>query len=290
MSTFPIIPAVFNERQPFGAGWDELALPLAKNVSVNPLECARAAALEAGALLRSRFGAPLEIGEKALRGDLVTEADRASEASIVARLRAAFPQSTILGEEGGIRAGSARERWIVDPLDGTTNYAHGYPLYCVSIGYERDGALACGVVYAPALDELYLAEAGSGAFCNGRRIAVSDVAAVADAMVCTGFQPARYERNGARFAALSRRAQAVRRDGAAALDLAFLAAGRFDAFWESDLSPWDVAAGALIVREAGGRVSAIDGEPFAIEAGSVLASNGRVHEEMIAALATAPFV
>ena len=252
---------------------------------MNPLECARDAALEAGALLRSRIGDPHEIGEKALRGDLVTEADRASEATIVARLRGAFPNSTILGEEGGIRAGSAQERWIVDPLDGTTNYAHGYPLYNVSIAYERAGELVCGVVYAPALDELYIAEAGSGAACNGRTIAVSRVGAVADAMVCTGFQPARYERNGARFAALSRRAQAVRRDGAAALDLAFTAVGRFDAFWETDLSPWDVAAGALIVREAGGRVSAIDGGPFTLDGASVLASNGRVHDEMISALA-----
>ncbi len=251
---------------------------------MNPLECAREAALEAGAMLRARIGVPLEISEKGLRGDLVTEADRASEALIVKRLRAAFPRSAILGEEGGLLAGNAAERWIIDPLDGTTNYAHGYPLYCVSIAYERAGALACGVVYAPALDELYVAEAGSGAACNGRTIAVSPVAAVADAMVCTGFQPARYERNGARFAALSRRAQAVRRDGAAALDLAFVAAGRFDAFWETDLSPWDVAAGALLVREAGGFVSAIDGGSFAVEARSVLASNGRIHAEMISAL------
>ncbi len=252
---------------------------------MNPLECARDAALEAGAQLRSRFGDPIEIGEKALRGDLVTEADRASEASIVGRLRAAFPNSTILGEEGGVRAGSAQERWIVDPLDGTTNYAHGYPLYCVSIAYERAGELVCGVVYAPSLDELYVAEKGSGATRNGRAISVSTIAAVADAMVCTGFQPARYDRNGARFAALSRRAQAVRRDGAAALDLAFTAAGRFDAFWESDLSAWDVAAGALLVREAGGHVSAIDGSTFEVGAGSVLATNGRIHAEMIEALA-----
>jgi myo-inositol-1(or 4)-monophosphatase len=255
---------------------------------VNPLECARDAALEAGAVLRARFGDPLEVREKGLRGDLVTEADRASEALIVARLRAAFPRSTILGEEGGVLAGSAPERWIIDPLDGTTNYAHGYPLYCVSIAYERDGVLTCGVVYAPSLDELYVAEAGCGAACNGRSIAVSPVAAVADAMVCTGFQPARYERNGARFAALSHRAQAVRRDGAAALDLAFVAAGRFDAFWESDLSAWDVAAGVLIVREAGGRVTAIDGGSFALDAGSVLASNGRIHDEMRAVLEAAP--
>ena len=257
---------------------------MANTPGVNPLECARDAALEAGAVLRARIGDPHEIGEKALRGDIVTEADRASEASIVKRLRAGFPNSTILGEEGGVRAGTGSDRWIVDPLDGTTNYAHGYPLYNVSIAYERNGELVCGVVYAPALDELYIAEAGSGAACNGRTIRVSRIGAVADAMVCTGFQPARYERNGARFAALSQRAQAVRRDGAAALDLAFTAAGRFDAFWESDLSPWDVAAGALLVREAGGFVSAIDGGRFAIDAGSILASNRLVHDEMIAAL------
>jgi len=251
---------------------------------VDFLQCAIETAKEAGALLLDRVGLPLEANEKGSRGDIVTASDRASEALVVARLRAAFPASGILGEEGGTYAGTSDERWIVDPLDGTTNYAHGYPLYCVSIAYERAGIVLGGAIYAPALDELYAAEHGAGATCNGRRIAVSDVAELAEALVCTGFNPARYERNGAHFARLSNRAQAVRRDGSAALDLAFVACARFDAFWEFDLKAWDEAAGALIVRESGGTASAIDGTAFVLSGGSTLASNGRVHGQMIAAL------
>jgi myo-inositol-1(or 4)-monophosphatase len=252
---------------------------------VNPLTLALETAREAGALLLERVGLPLEVHEKGARGDIVTASDRASEALIVRRLRAAFPNSTILGEESGASAGTSDERWIVDPLDGTTNYAHDYPLYCVSIAYERAGEVLAGVVFAPALGELYAAERGSGATCNGRRCAVSEISSLAASLVCTGFVPAKYERNGAQFARLSRLAQAVRRDGSAALDLAFVAAGRFESFWEFDLKAWDVAAGALLVREAGGDISAIDGSAFEVGAGSVLASNGLVHAQMRAALA-----
>jgi myo-inositol-1(or 4)-monophosphatase len=251
---------------------------------VNPLTVASELAREAGAMLLERVGGPLEVHEKALRGDLVTSADRASEALIVGRLRRDFPRSAILAEEGDNYRGVRDDRWIVDPLDGTTNYAHGYPLYCVSVAYERSGELIAGAIYAPALDALFAAERGAGATWDGRRIHVSSVGRVADALVCTGFMPARYERNAAEFASLSRRAQGVRRDGSAALDLAFTAAGRFDAFWEFDLHAWDVAAGALIVREAGGTLSAIDGAPFSLDGGSVLASNGRIHAEMVEAL------
>lgn len=251
---------------------------------MDPLDVAIATAREAGALLLARVGLPLETSQKSARGDLVTASDRASEALIVARLRGAFPNSSILGEEGGATAGTSDERWIVDPLDGTTNYAHGYPLYCVSIAYERAGDVCAAAIYAPALDELYAAERGGGAQLDGKSIAVTEVGRVADSLVCTGFVPARYERNGENFARLSRLAQAVRRDGSAALDLAFVAAGRFEAFWEFDLKAWDVAAGALIVREAGGTVSAIGGGPFDLDAGSVLATNGKVHAEMLAAL------
>jgi myo-inositol-1(or 4)-monophosphatase len=251
---------------------------------VDPLDCALQTARAAGQLLLSRIGLPLETREKGSRGDLVTASDRASETLIVERLRASFPASTILGEESGTSRGSSDERWIVDPLDGTTNYAHGYPLYCVSIAYERAGVLLAAAIYAPALDEMFAAGRGRGATCNGRPIAVSDVDQLAAAMVCTGFNPARYERNGVHFAHLSQLAQAVRRDGSAALDLAYVAAGRFDAFWEFDLRPWDVAAGALLVREAGGTISAIDGGTLALDAGSTLASNGRLHDAMAAAL------
>lgn len=246
----------------------------------SPLEAAVAAAREAGSVLTEYARRPLHIEEKGRRADLVTEADRASERVIVERLRAEYPAATILGEEGGERAGTSQERWIVDPLDGTTNFAHGYPLFCISIAYEREGACVAGVVYAPAMNELFAAESGGGATLNDRAIRVSRIQSVAAAMLCTGFKPFDFERNARQFALASRHAQAVRRDGAAALDLAYTAMGRFDAFWEFDLAPWDMAAGALLVREAGGCVSAIDGSAFRLDGDSILASNGLVHEEI----------
>lgn len=253
---------------------------------MDPLDFIISVAREAGTLLADRIADPREIALKG-RADLVTDADRASEALIVERIRAAFPGAAILGEEGGVYAGSAAagvERFIADPLDGTTNYAHRYPLFCVSIAYERDGVLEAGAIYAPMLNELYAARRGGRATLNGEPIAVSDIDRVSAALVCTGFVPSRYERNMANFVTLSAASQAVRRDGSAALDIAFVAAGRFESFWEWDLKPWDVAAGAVIVEAAGGRVTAIDGSPFDLTAGSVLASNGRTHDEMIGLL------
>jgi myo-inositol-1(or 4)-monophosphatase len=236
--------------------------------------------------LCERLDRPREIAEKRLH-DLVTDADHASEALIVERIRAAFPGAAILGEESGTHAGSGDERFIVDPLDGTTNYAHRYPLFCVAIAYERGGVLEAGAVYAPLLDELYAARRGGGATCNGTTIGVSAIERVREAMVCTGFNPAGYRRNARHFAALSDMAQAVRRDGSAALDLAFVAMGRYDAFWEWDLKPWDVAAGSLLVEESGGRVGAILGGPLDLSSGSILASNGTIHREMEKLLAAA---
>ena len=227
---------------------------------------------------------PREIAEKSRRADLVTDADRASEAIVVERLRKDFPSATILAEESGLHRGTGDERWIVDPLDGTTNFAHGYPLFCVSIAYERAGELIAGVVYAPALGECFAAERGSGARSGDRKISVSNVEKTGDAMVATGFHPADFERNAALFRAASARAQAVRRDGSAALDLAYVACGRFDGFWEFDLSPWDVAAGTLLVREAGGTVTRIDGSPGDVDARSILATNGRIHAEFTGVL------
>jgi myo-inositol-1(or 4)-monophosphatase len=254
---------------------------------MEPLAFAIEVAREAGSLQLARLGSPLEIREKGSRGDLVTAVDRDCERLIVDRIRGAFPESAILAEEGGDSGADGDGRWLVDPLDGTTNYAHGYPLFCVSLAYERGGVVIAGAVYAPAIGELYAAERSRGATRNGERIEVSPVTHVANAMVCTGFNPAHYERNGAQFAALSRRAQAVRRDGSAALDLCFVACGRFDAFWEFGLHPWDVAAGALIVREAGGTVTAATGGAFALDGRTVLASNGRVHAEMAETLVSA---
>jgi len=246
---------------------------------VDPLRCAIDTAHAAGRVLLDLAGASLDVREKQ-PGDLVTRADRESEALVVGRLRAAFPRASLLAEESGAHPGDAGERWIVDPLDGTTNFAHGYPFYSVSIAYEREGEVVAGVVHAPALGETFVAARGSGTTRNGTPVRVSATAQLRDALVCTGFIPSRYERNGANFARLSRVARGVRRDGSAALDLANVACGRFDAFWEYDLRPWDVAAGALLVREAGGAVTATDGAPFDVAAGSIAATNGATHGEL----------
>jgi len=254
----------------------------------DPLEVAVETAREAGALLLDYLDRPLHSTQKGRRADLVTDADRASERLIVKRLRAEFPDSTIIGEEGGTHAGPSSERWYVDPLDGTTNFTHRYPFFCVSIAYERSAELCAGVVYAPFYDELFVAQRGAGAALDGKPLRVSAVERIGDALVCTGFRPADFARNGEHFRAMSGYAQAVRRDGSAALDLASVAAGRFDGFWEFDLSAWDVAAGALIVREAGGVVSGIGGSPFAVDGRAILASNGRIHDQMLRVLSIPP--
>ncbi len=250
----------------------------------DPLQTALDLAYEAGAVLLEHLRRPREIAEKGLRGDIVTDADRASEALIVARLRADYPDASILAEESGAYRGTSGERWIVDPLDGTTNFAHSYPVFCISIAYERDGELIAGVVFAPFFKECFAAERGAGACLGARRIAVSSVQRAGEALLCTGFKPSDYGRNATQFRATSERAQGVRRDGAAALDLAYVACGRFDGFWEYDLSPWDVAAGTLLVREAGGRVSQADNSPPRLDAASILATNGHIHKEVSAIL------
>jgi myo-inositol-1(or 4)-monophosphatase len=257
-------------------------------VAKDPLELALDVAREAGQELLDRLHRPREIAQKSRRADLVTDADRASERIIVARLRAAYPAAAILAEESGRHEGVSGERWIVDPLDGTTNYAHAYPLFCISIAYERDGLLVAGVVHAPAMGETFAAERGARATFNGRPASVSQIERVGEAMTCTGFHPADFERNASCFAAASRRTQAVRRDGAAALDLAYVACGRYDGFWEFDLSPWDVAAGTLLVREAGGTVTRVDGSAAALDARSILATNGRIHDELCEVLTKPP--
>ena len=253
---------------------------------MDPLEFVSLVARRSGALLLERFGGPHTVTEKRPR-DVVTEADRASEAAVVAAVREHFPTAVVLGEEGGVYDAPGNERFIVDPLDGTTNYAHGYPMFCVSLAYERDGVVEAAAIDAPFLRLHFTGRRGAGAFLNGAPIRVSEVTTLDGALVCTGFNPAGYDRNGRYFAALSRLAQGVRRDGSAALDLALVAAGRFDAFWEWDLKPWDVAAGALLIAEAGGRVSAIDGSPFDIATGSIAAANAPLHDAFRRALRTA---
>jgi myo-inositol-1(or 4)-monophosphatase len=246
---------------------------------VDPLDFVTDLAHHAAELLRERFDDLHEVVEKQPH-DLVTEADRASEAAIVAAVRAAFPAAAILGEEGGVYAGTSDERFIVDPLDGTTNYAHRYPLFCVSIAYERAGLLEAAAIEAPLMGMRFAARRGGGATLNGKPIRVSATPTLRSALICTGFNPAQYDRNGRHFAAMSHVAQGVRRDGSAALDLAMVAAGRFDGFWEWDLKPWDIAAGALLITEAGGRITAIDGSALNLAAGSVAGSNGLLHAEL----------
>ena len=225
--------------------------------------------------------------------DLVTEADLASEKLIIDRIKSHYPRHAILAEESGAIegfqtvSGQSDWRWIIDPLDGTTNYAHGYPCFCVSIALERAGSIEVGVVYDPTRDEVFAAERGQGATLNDRRIRVSDVEDLNAAMLCTGFPYNVRERpNFARdFANFTMEAQAVRRDGSAALDLAYLACGRFDGFWEDGLNAWDIAAGMLLIKEAGGQVTDFVGAPLNIYTPKVLASNGLIHDKMMQVLA-----
>jgi myo-inositol-1(or 4)-monophosphatase len=247
-------------------------------------------ARDAGRVLAERFGRALKITNKG-ELDLVTESDLASERLIIDRIKSHYPRHAILAEESGASEPNDRERdsdwrWIIDPLDGTTNYAHGYPCFCVSIGLEHQGRMELGVVYDPMRDEMFTAERGQGAALNERRIRVSTAPNLATALLCTGFPYDVRERSefARHFTNFIMAARGVRRDGAAALDLAYVAAGRFDGFWEEGLKPWDVAAGALLVEEAGGRMSKYSGAPADIYSPPILASNGVVHEEMMQVL------
>ena len=245
-------------------------------------------ARDAGRILAERLGRALEVSNKG-DIDLVTESDLASEKLIIDRIKSHYPRHAILAEESGDAASmetSSEWKWIIDPLDGTTNYAHGYPCFCVSIGVERAGRIELGVVYDPLRDEVFAAERGEGATLNERRIRVSRVEELNRALLCTGFPYDVRERPhfARHFSNFTMQAQAVRRDGSAALDLAYVAAGRFDGFWEDGLSPWDVAAGSLLVEEASGRVSNFRGLPLDIYSPQVLVSNGAVHDAMISVL------
>lgn len=248
-------------------------------------------ARDAGSLVAERFGRALRITNKS-ELDLVTESDLASEKLIIDRIKTYHPRHAILAEESGASSPASTEaqndwRWIIDPLDGTTNYAHGYPTFCVSIGLEHKGRMELGVIYDPMRDELFAAERGEGASLNGRRIHVSTIGHLSTALLCTGFPYDVRERSefARHFANFIMNAQGVRRDGAAALDLAYVACGRFDGFWEEGLKPWDVAAGSLLIEEAGGRVSKYDGGALSIYTPPILASNGLVHEQMMRVLA-----
>lgn len=241
-------------------------------------------ARDAGQLLLEKFGRKISVSKK---GDinLVTEADLASEKLIIERIKSYYPKHSILAEESGqaVISGDSEWKWIIDPLDGTTNYAHGYPCFCVTIALEYKGKIVIGVTFDPTRNELFSAERGQGAALNGRQIRVSETEELGDALLVTGFpydikQRDNFARHLTDFLLYSR---GVRRDGSAAIDLAYVACGRFDGFWEEGLNPWDVAAGKLLIEEAGGQVSYYDGSDFSIYDPPICASNGLLHSQML---------
>jgi len=241
-----------------------------------------------GQLIFEKFG-KTTVNKK---GDinLVTEADLASEALIVEKIKSYYPRHSILAEEAGnavIIGGENTWKWIIDPLDGTTNYAHGYPCFCVTIALEHEGEIVVGVTYDPTRNELFAAERGKGATLNGKPTRVSATDKLGDSLIVTGFpydfkQKDNFARHLTDFLLSSR---GVRRDGSAAIDMAYVACGRFDGFWEEGLNAWDVAAGVLMIEEAGGIVSYYDGSKFSIYSPPICASNGHIHQQMLSVLA-----
>jgi myo-inositol-1(or 4)-monophosphatase len=238
-------------------------------------------AREAGALLRSFFG-KVEVEYKG-DVDLVTQADRSSEKLIVERIRKQWPDHDLIGEEGSRRETGSDFRWYIDPLDGTTNFAHGLPVFCVSLALEYRGERIAGVVYDPCRDEMFAAEKAGGSELNGRTAHVSRTPRLAEALVATGFPSHKRHKNPNIhfYHQITLRSHGVRRAGSAALDLCYVACGRYDAFWEFNLNPWDTAAGVLLVEEAGGRVTNFSDAPFTIDSGEVLATNTLLHQEML---------
>ena len=250
---------------------------------------AREAAREAGAFLKSKLSSVHKIDYK---GDinLVTEADIISEEMITSKINHQFPDHDILAEEFTHTSKGSDFRWIIDPLDGTTNFAHGYPVFCVSIALQKLDEIIIGIIYNPMLEEMFEAEKGKGAFLNGRKIQVSNTMRISEGLVATGFpydirEDAQNNLNY--FNEMIMNARAIRRAGSAALDLSYVAAGRFDGFWELKLNPWDTAAGWLIIEEAGGVVTDIKGDGYYLESPVILASNGRIHKEMMDVLNSA---
>jgi myo-inositol-1(or 4)-monophosphatase len=239
-------------------------------------------AREASALLMEYFHRRVKIEYKG-DADLVTEADRRSEALIRERIRQRWPEHDVLGEENGLVDTGSEYRWYVDPLDGTTNFAHGFPVFCVSMGLEHRGKRIAGVVLDPTRDELFAAEKGSGAYLNGQPIRVSGTPTLAESLIATGFPSHKRHKNPNIhfYHQLTLRSHGVRRAGSAALDLCYVAAGRLDGFWEFNLNPWDTAAGVLIAEEAGGRVTDFYGGPFEINSRQTLATNGLIHDELM---------
>jgi myo-inositol-1(or 4)-monophosphatase len=252
-------------------------------------QTARQTALEAGALLRQNFTKPHQVMLKG-RHDPVTESDFASQQLIIEHLSLAFPEHCFLAEETGAPESSDNSSdgcWIIDPLDGTVNFAHNFPMFAVSIAFQWQGTVVYGVVYDPMREELFEAVRGGGAWLNEQPIQVSLIQELDRALLATGFPynvADHLDATMLRFKRLLTQAQGVRRPGSAAIDLCYVAAGRCDGFWEENLKPWDTAAATLVVLEAGGRLSTFDGEPFEINAQNVVASNSRLHDQILAAL------
>jgi myo-inositol-1(or 4)-monophosphatase len=251
------------------------------------LNFAMQTARDAGAILMEKLGRKIQISKK---GDinLVTEADLASEALIIDRIKTQYPKHSILAEESGeaVVIGNSEWKWIIDPLDGTTNFAHGYPCFAVNIALEHNGQIVVGVTYDPTRDEMFAAERGQGATLNNKKITVSETSLLSEALLVTGFpynfaQKENFAHDMLQFLVKSR---GVRRDGSAALDLAYMACGRFDGFWEEGLNPWDVAPGTLLIEEAGGTITYYDGSAFDIYTPPMCASNGLIHDEMLEVL------
>ncbi len=242
-------------------------------------------ARDAGQILLEKFGRGIYVTKK---GDinLVTDADLASEELIIERIKSHYPKHSILAEEAGnavIIGGDNTWKWIIDPLDGTTNFAHGYPCFCVTLALEHDGEIVLGVTFDPTRNELFAAERGRGASLNGKPIRVSDTADLSESLIVTGF-PYDFKRRddfARHLTAFLLQSRGVRRDGSAAIDMAYVACGRFDGFWEEGLNPWDMAAGLLLIEEAGGQVTGYNGSKFNIYNPPILASNGLIHSQML---------
>lgn len=250
------------------------------------LKVAENAARGAGRLVRENLGKVKEVTYKA-KNSLVTEVDRLSEDIIIKSIRSNFPTHDIFAEEAGRIRNKSTHVWIIDPLDGTTNYAHTYPCFAISIALEVRGVIRMGVVYDPVREEFFSAELGQGAYLNGRLLEVSKAGTLDESLLCTGFTHENewmVDENLRHFENFIRGSQAVRRDGSAALDLCYVASGRYDGFWELGLHSWDTAAGSLIVKEAGGKITDFSGKEFSIYGEETLATNGLIHNEMIRVL------
>jgi myo-inositol-1(or 4)-monophosphatase len=245
------------------------------------------AARQAGDLIKERLGHVKNLDYKG-KFNIVTDVDRDAEAKIVGILRSEFPDHEILAEEGGLSKGrSSSKRWLIDPLDGTTNFAHSYPFFCISIALEADGEVVLGVVFNPISEELFWAQTGEGAWLNDEPIHVSRIDSLSESLLATGFPPdsaTAKDNNLLQFATLTNMCQGVRRDGAAALDLCFVACGRLDGFWERKLAPWDMGAGIIIISEAGGKVTDPANGPLDISKGHIVATNGLVHDSLVQVL------